>query len=188
MSKISQSTKNQVPQRTVTEYLDNEYAAYGMYTIENRAIPSVIDGFKPTQRKIIYVANRVWRNGSEKPVKVFQLGGRIAADAHYHHGDCLDADTKILLSDGTYITIGDWFEKFPNEKLEVISYDEKLKKWNIGIGHTPRIGYITDEEFQIELESGEIIKCTGNHPFFTQRGWVNAEDLNENDEILNMDK
>jgi DNA topoisomerase-2 len=84
MSKVKELP---VPQRTITDYLDTEYAAYGMYTIENRAIPSVIDGFKPTQRKIIYVANRVWRNGSEKPVKVFQLGGRIAADAHYHHGD-----------------------------------------------------------------------------------------------------
>jgi DNA gyrase/topoisomerase IV subunit A len=87
MSKISQSTKEATPQKTITEYLDTEYAAYGMYTIENRAIPSVIDGFKPTQRKIIHVANRVWKSGSEKPVKVFQLGGRIAADAHYHHGD-----------------------------------------------------------------------------------------------------
>ena len=40
-------------QRTISDYLDTEYAAYGMYTIENRAIPSVIDGFKPTQRKKI---------------------------------------------------------------------------------------------------------------------------------------
>ena len=86
MSKTAQ-TKETAPNKSITDYLDNEYAAYGMYTIENRAIPSAIDGFKPTQRKIIYVANRVWKNGSEKPVKVFQLGGRIAADAHYHHGD-----------------------------------------------------------------------------------------------------
>jgi DNA topoisomerase-2 len=74
-------------QKTITEYLDSEYAAYGMYTIENRAIPSVIDGFKPTQRKIIYVANKVWKGSNEKPNKVFQFAGRIAADAHYHHGD-----------------------------------------------------------------------------------------------------
>ena len=87
MSKISQSTKNEVPQRTITEYLDNEYAAYGMYTIENRAIPSAIDGFKPTQRKIIFVANRVWKGGNDKPLKVFQFGGKIASDAQYHHGD-----------------------------------------------------------------------------------------------------
>lgn len=73
--------------KTVTEYLDQDYAMYGMYTLENRAIPSVIDGFKPTQRKIIFIADRVWRNGGEKPLKIFQLGGRIAAEAHYHHGD-----------------------------------------------------------------------------------------------------
>jgi DNA topoisomerase-2 len=58
-----------------------------MYTIENRAIPSVIDGFKPTQRKIIFVANRVWKGGNDKPNKVFQFAGKIAADAAYHHGD-----------------------------------------------------------------------------------------------------
>lgn len=77
----------QVKNKTVTEYLDQEYAMYGMYTLENRAIPSVIDGFKPTQRKIIFIADKVWRSGNEKPLKIFQLGGRIAADAHYHHGD-----------------------------------------------------------------------------------------------------
>ena len=84
---IKEETLKKATEKEVTQYLADEYASYGMYTIENRAIPSVIDGFKPTQRKIIHVANRVWKNGSEKPVKVFQLGGRIAADAHYHHGD-----------------------------------------------------------------------------------------------------
>ncbi len=84
---ISEKSIKQSTEKSVTDYLNEEYAAYGMYTIENRAIPSVIDGFKPTQRKIIYVANKVWKTGSEKPVKIFQLGGRIAADAHYHHGD-----------------------------------------------------------------------------------------------------
>lgn len=84
-----------VKKKTVTQYLDEDYANYGMYTLEHRAIPSVVDGFKPTQRKIIYVADRVWRNGSEKPLKVFQLGGRIAADAHYHHGDA-SLNTAII--------------------------------------------------------------------------------------------
>jgi len=184
MSKISQSTKNEVPQRTITEYLDNEYAAYGMYTIENRAIPSAIDGFKPTQRKIIFVANRVWKGGNDKPLKVFQFGGKIASDAQYHHGDCLDPYTKILLSDGTYITLKEWSVNFPNEKLEVVSYDEDKKRFTTGIAHSPRIGHITTEEFQIVMENGEVFKCTGNHPFYTQRGWVQAKDLKEDDNIL----
>jgi DNA topoisomerase-2 len=73
--------------KTVTDYLDNDYKEYAIYVVEERAIPSVIDGFKPTQRKVIFVANRVWKNGSEKPMKIFQLAGRVAADSFYHHGD-----------------------------------------------------------------------------------------------------
>jgi DNA gyrase/topoisomerase IV subunit A len=73
--------------KTVTEYLDQDYREYAVYVVEERAIPSVIDGFKPTQRKVIFVADKVWRNGSEKPLKIFQLAGKVASDAHYHHGD-----------------------------------------------------------------------------------------------------
>ena len=58
--------------KTVTQYLDQDYRDYAVYVVEERAIPSVIDGFKPTQRKVIFVADRVWRNGSEKPLKIFQ--------------------------------------------------------------------------------------------------------------------
>lgn len=72
---------------TISEYLDKDYHEYAKYVIEHRAIPSVIDGLKPTQRKVVFISNKVWKNGSEKSYKVFQLTGRIAADAHYHHGD-----------------------------------------------------------------------------------------------------
>lgn len=85
MAQTKDTIKN--PQRTITNYLDNEYTDYGMYTIQNRAIPSVIDGFKPTQRKIIFVADKIWKGGNDKPLKVFQFSGRIAADAQYHHSD-----------------------------------------------------------------------------------------------------
>lgn len=73
--------------KTVTDYLDTDYREYAVYVVEERAIPSVIDGFKPTQRKVIFVANKVWKNGFEKPMKIFQLAGRVAADAFYHHGE-----------------------------------------------------------------------------------------------------
>lgn len=72
---------------TITDYLDSDYKEYAKYVVENRAIPSVIDGLKPTQRKVIFIADRVWKTGKEKPLKIFQLSGKIAADAHYHHGD-----------------------------------------------------------------------------------------------------
>jgi len=73
--------------RTVTSFFDKEYLEYARYVVENRAIPSCIDGLKPTQRKIVYVANKIWKNGNEKPMKLFQLAGRVAADSYYHHGN-----------------------------------------------------------------------------------------------------
>jgi len=76
-----------IPKRKVDEFFDNEYLNYAKYVVENRAIPSVIDGFKPTQRKVAHVANQVWKTGNEKPLKVFQLAGTVAANAYYHHGN-----------------------------------------------------------------------------------------------------
>jgi len=72
--------------RTVEDFFDKELRDYAIYTIENRAIPSVIDGFKPSQRKIAHAANGVWKTGNEKPMKVFQLGGLAAAKTFFHHG------------------------------------------------------------------------------------------------------
>lgn len=73
--------------KTITEFLSNEYKEFAMYSIENRAIPSCIDGLKPTQRKIIHVASKIWKTGNEKTLKVFQLSGKVASDVFYHHGD-----------------------------------------------------------------------------------------------------
>ena len=77
----------QIPVRTIEDFFDNEYLGYAKYVVESRAIPSVIDGFKPTARKVAFVADQVWKKGDEKPMKVFQIAGRVAATAFYHHGN-----------------------------------------------------------------------------------------------------
>lgn len=73
--------------RTVTDFFDKEYLEYANYVVTSRAIPSCIDGLKPTQRKIVHIANKIWKSGNEKPMKLFQLAGRVAAEAYYHHGN-----------------------------------------------------------------------------------------------------
>ena len=85
-------------QKSITEFLSNEYKEFALYSIEGRAIPSVIDGFEPTQRKIIHIANLVWKTGSEKNLKVFQLSGKVASDAFYHHGDMSLSNAIINLA------------------------------------------------------------------------------------------
>ena len=85
-------------EKTITEFLSNEYKEFALYSIEGRAIPSVIDGFKPTQRKIIHIASIVWKTGTEKTLKVFQLSGKVASDAFYHHGDMSLSNAIINLA------------------------------------------------------------------------------------------
>ena len=72
--------------RTINSFLSQEYLEFAKYTVENRAIPSICDGLKPGQRKIIFVSNNIWKNGNEKQMKVSQLAGRVAADSKFHHG------------------------------------------------------------------------------------------------------
>lgn len=170
-------------EKTITEFLSNEYKEFSLYVIENRAIPSVIDGLKPSQRKIIHICNQIWKTGSEKPLKVFQLSGAVANQAFYHHGDCLSPETEIVLHDGSIITILEWFERYPDCKFDLVSYDEERDEFVCGEGHSPRIGSINDVEYEILMEDDSIFKCTGNHPFYTQRGWVKAEELIDTDEI-----
>ena len=73
--------------KNVSDFLNTEVKEYSVDVIENRAIPSVIDGLKPTARKVVYIADKIWKTGNEKPMKVFQFVGKMAADAYYHHGD-----------------------------------------------------------------------------------------------------
>ncbi len=74
-------------EKTITEFLSNDYKEFAMYSIEGRAIPSLVDGFKPSQRKVIHVSNLTWKTGSEKVLKIFQLSGKVASEVFYHHGD-----------------------------------------------------------------------------------------------------
>ena len=85
-------------EKTITEFLSNEYVEFAMYTIENRALPSVIDGFRSSQRKIIHTSKNIWKNGNEKSLKVFQLAGKVASDAYYHHSNTALEDTIVNMT------------------------------------------------------------------------------------------
>lgn len=79
-------SKKSIQVRTVEDFFDHELRDFALYTIENRALASVVDGFKPSQRKIAHAAKLVWKTGKEKPMKVFQLGGFAASATMFHHG------------------------------------------------------------------------------------------------------
>ena len=59
----------------------------------SRSIPSMIDGLKPSQRKILYGA--FMRGLDKDEVKVAQLAGFVSDKAHYHHGE--DSLNKAII-------------------------------------------------------------------------------------------
>jgi DNA gyrase/topoisomerase IV subunit A len=131
-------------QRNVEDFFDNEYRDYAIYTVENRAIPSLVDGFKPSQRKIAFAANKLWKTGNEKPLKVFQLGGQAAAMSFFHHGSL----------DGTIIGMT---QKFKNSMpiFEGIGQFGSLRSPTAG---APRyVGVKFNENFRLLYKDFELV-------------------------------
>lgn len=73
-------TLNDIP---ISEFIDKELILFSM--ADNiRSIPSVMDGLKPAQRKILYGC---YKRNLRDEIKVSQLEGYIAEHTGYHHGD-----------------------------------------------------------------------------------------------------
>lgn len=141
-----------------------------------RSIPSIVDGFKPSQRKIFYGASL--RGLDKTEVKVAQLAGFVSDKAAYHHGEasltgaitgmaqdfvgsnninvlkpngqfgCVDPETKILLWNGTI------------KKASEIKLSDKL----VGDDGKPRIisKIINGRDTMYEITNGKMDKYIVN--------------------------
>lgn len=76
----------QLNDRSLDSIINTEALAYAMYTIEDRAIPNMIDGLKPVQRFVMYRALAAARGDKQKFHKVASIAGGVS-DAGYHHGE-----------------------------------------------------------------------------------------------------
>jgi len=59
---------------------------YSIYACD-RAIPSIVDGFKPSQRKVIFGTLKKGGIDPDNGIKVGQLANHIAEVSDYHHGE-----------------------------------------------------------------------------------------------------
>ena len=60
-----------------------------------RSIPQLMDGLKPSQRKILYY---MLSNNITKSIKVAQLSGYVSAETSYHHGEASLQQAIITMS------------------------------------------------------------------------------------------
>ena len=80
----------------ITDYFNKDVAEFSRYNLEI-SIPSIMDGFKPSQRKILYTAFKKNITNPEG-IKVAQLGPMVAQLTAYKHGENNLMDTIIGLA------------------------------------------------------------------------------------------
>lgn len=75
--------KNNEEHVTYHDFINRELIHFSVYDVK-RSIPSMVDGLKPSQRKILYCCFK--RNQTDE-VKVAQLAASVSENAAYHHGE-----------------------------------------------------------------------------------------------------
>lgn len=95
---------------------------------------------------------------------------------------CLTGDTLIMTEDG---------EKPISELVgttgKVWSYNTELRKAELKPYHDCRMTQKKAKIYKIVLENGVVVKCTGEHPILTQRGYVSASKLESTDKIIKIE-
>jgi DNA topoisomerase-2 len=79
---------------TIKQFVNQELIHFSNYD-NIRSIPSIIDGFKPSQRKVIYAC---LKKNLVNEMKVAQLSGSVAEITAYHHGEQSLVGTIINLA------------------------------------------------------------------------------------------
>ncbi|KAA1105844.1 DNA topoisomerase 2 [Puccinia graminis f. sp. tritici] len=83
-----------VSQITYTEFINKELILFSM--ADNiRSIPSMVDGFKPGQRKVLFAC---FKRKLKAEIKVAQLGGYCSEHSAYHHGEASLTQTIVGLA------------------------------------------------------------------------------------------
>lgn len=111
----------------------------------------------------------VWddKSGDDKPVKV--------------NDHCLTGDTMVMTEHGEKP-----ISELTGTSGKIWSYNLTTCKPELKQYSDCRITQKQAKIYKIELENGKFIRCTAEHPILTKRGYVQAKDLNEHDEIIEV--
>ena len=81
--RLQETLDHRIKTLTYTDFVDKELVQFSVAS-NIRAIPSIIDGLKPGQRKVLFGC---FKRGLKQELKVAQLAGYVAEHSAYHHGE-----------------------------------------------------------------------------------------------------
>jgi predicted phage terminase large subunit-like protein len=117
-----------------------------------------------------------WATDNRGEVKSAGVGGPITG----RRADCLVGDTQITTPNGLRF-ISDIYES--QDLGCVVSYDatsgQKVTRKVVAARKKK-----ATEVCRVRTSAGSVVEATGNHPFFTERGWVSAGMLASGDVLM----
>lgn len=108
-----------------------------------------------------------------KPLPVLPFQGTTKL-----HG-CVHADTLITLADGSRERIKD---VVPG--TSVLSYDEHTQQIVVDVVDSVIVQELDKPWIELSFNNGTTLKCTVDHPLLTTEGWVAAEDITEDHQLI----
>jgi len=195
----------------ISEEAKKSYLDYAMSVIVARALPSIEDGMKPVQRRILYAMNQMGLKPGTPTKKSARLVGDVIGKYH-PHGDvavydamvrmaqefslryplvfgqgnfgCFTADTKIALTDGRNLSFAELIKENQQGKR---NFTFTIDNGSVKIAEikNPRKTKENAEIMKIILDNGEEIKCTLNHRFMLRDGnYKEAKDLESGNSLM----
>lgn len=79
---------------TYSDFINKELIHFSNYD-NDRSIPSIVDGLKPSQRKVLYSA---FKKNLKSDIKVAQFVGYVSENTSYHHGETSLAKTIVNMA------------------------------------------------------------------------------------------
>jgi len=79
---------------TVSDFIHRDMVHFSLADLE-RSVGSMVDGFKPSQRKVIFAC---CQRNLKKEIKVAQLAAYVSEKTSYHHGEVSLADTIVNMA------------------------------------------------------------------------------------------
>lgn len=96
---------------------------------------------------------------------------------------CFTEETRIKKSDGSSISFREIMDQDIKE-IEVLSYNDKTGQIEPAVMNNFHRTRTVDQTIELTFEGDKKVRCTLDHKFWTwNKGWVEAQDLTEEDDI-----